>query len=171
MNKVIFKKNRSDVQRGVQLLNGRVATVVPLDGGWLFRFDVPFDIHTGEVCDTENPEKDVLSLNTIIKMGLGKEVSCYDEYDINFRNYKMPKDINGLVEKVILRFRKKGFNVSKEAILHNLSAWGCCCKSGYRDEDNGYHLFTPCGGGLNPLSFRLSTLNESCKDWQITYTC
>ena len=39
-------------------------------------------------------------------------------------------------------------------------------KSGYRDEKNGYHLFTPCG--CNPLSFRVSSLEPEL-DWQITY--
>ena len=39
-------------------------------------------------------------------------------------------------------------------------------KSGYRDEKNGYHLFTPCG--CNPLSLRATSLEKEL-DWQTTY--
>ena len=48
------------------------------------------------------------------------------------------------------------------------NAWSLGGKSGYRDDANGYHLFTPCGD--NPLCFRLSTLDKRL-DWQTTYIC
>lgn len=64
-------------------------------------------------------------------------------------------------------FKKRGFNVTKEAIIHNFSCWHGSLKSGYRDEANGYHLFTPCGG--NPLSFTLTSLHPTAADWQTTY--
>lgn len=84
------------------------------------------------------------------------------EYDID------PK--GGLdIDKVIAEFQDNGFNVTREAIEHNYNAWRFDMKSGYRDEENGYHLFTPCG--CNPLSFRCSSLEEGCEDWQITYVC
>lgn len=72
------------------------------------------------------------------------------------------------VKEVIKKFKKQGYNVTREAIEHNFNAYLMDMKSGYRDEENGYHLFTPCRH--NNLSFRLSTLNKNC-DWQTTYTC
>ena len=65
-------------------------------------------------------------------------------------------------------FKDNGLNVTKEAIMHNYQAWRFDEKSGYRDEENNYHLFSPCG--CNPLSFRATTLHEKCADWQHTYT-
>lgn len=64
-------------------------------------------------------------------------------------------------------FYKHGFDVTLEAIAHNYEAWCRDLKSGYLDEENRYHLFTPCG--CNMLSFRASEYVG--KDWQTTYTC
>ena len=66
-------------------------------------------------------------------------------------------------------FAENGFNVTINALKHNYQAWLCDMKSGYRDEKNNYHLFSPCG--CNPLSFRASTLHHQCEDWQQTYEC
>jgi hypothetical protein len=74
-----------------------------------------------------------------------------------------------LFRKIQSHFQRKGYKVSIEAIAHCLTAWASDCKSGYRDEENGYHLFSPCG--CNPLSLRLSTLSPECEDWQQTYIC
>ena len=75
----------------------------------------------------------------------------------------------GKIKKIIAEFRENGFNITREAILHNYKAWRYDMKSGYRDEENNYHLFSPCG--CNPLSFRATTLHKNCADWQHTYTC
>lgn len=75
----------------------------------------------------------------------------------------------GFLDGIAKEFKEHGFNVTIEALRHNFNAWRADLKSGYRDEENGYHLFTPCG--CNPLSFRCSSLEEDCKDWQITYQC
>lgn len=69
------------------------------------------------------------------------------------------------VKEVIKEFKTNGFNVTEEAIIHNFEAWKSDYKSGYKDESNGYFLFTPCG--CNELSFNATELiNE---DWQETY--
>jgi hypothetical protein len=97
-----------------------------------------------------------------------KEGSCIEnQFSISFkRKYKLTeKDIDNLIKK----FKKNGFNITRDAIMHNYKAWCYDMKSGYRDEVNNYHLFSPCG--CNPLSFRASTLHEKCKDWQTTYFC
>ena len=70
-------------------------------------------------------------------------------------------------DSIMEEFAQAGFNVTWEALYHNYSAWLGDLKSGYRDEKNGYHLFSPCG--CNPLSFRVSELRDDCSDWQTTY--
>ena len=99
---------------------------------------------------------------------MGKEGSCIEnEYrvDLGYR----PTLSDSKIKKIIAEFKKNGFNITNEAILHNYNAWCRDEKSGYRDEVNNYHLFSPCG--CNPLSFRATTLHEKCSDWQHTYTC
>lgn len=90
--------------------------------------------------------------------------TAYKEAEVRYKRFMSKIS----VDTVIKKFKKQGFNVTKEAIEHNFNAYLLGGKSGYRDEKNGYHLFTPCF--LNPLSFRLSTLNKNC-DWQTTYIC
>lgn len=75
---------------------------------------------------------------------------CYENFDI---------------KEVIEEFEANGFNVTEEAIIHNFEAWKSDYKSGYKDESNGYFLFTPCG--CNALSFNATVLTG--EDWQKTY--
>ena len=99
---------------------------------------------------------------------MDKEGSCIEnEYRVDL-GYKRSLT-ESKIKKIIAEFKKNGFNITKEAILHNYDAWRYDMKSGYRDEVNNYHLFSPCG--CNPLSFRATTLHEKCSDWQHTYTC
>lgn len=91
-------------------------------------------------------------------------VRGYVEVDFSYKTYRRKID----VKRIISFFKKNGFNVTKEAISHNFNAYLMDMKSGYRDDKNGYHLFTPCRH--NPLSFRLTSLNNNCQ-WQKTYTC
>lgn len=83
------------------------------------------------------------------------------------------KKINSLIKKcdsytqLKIAYLPRIILVIEDAIKHNFNAYLMDMKSGFRDEINGYHLFTPCCH--NPLSFRLTTLNKNC-DWQTTYT-
>ncbi len=91
-----------------------------------------------------------------------------DEETLNYNLDVYPDEISDIdVEEVQDFFARHGYNVTEDAIRHNFEAWKEDFKSGYRDEKNGYHLFTPCG--CNPLAFRLSTLDEDYEDWQETY--
>lgn len=72
-----------------------------------------------------------------------------------------------MVEGIISEFAAHGFSVTSEAVWHNFFAWCNDLKSGYRDTDNGYFLFSPCG--CNPLSFHAEELNG--KPYQNTYEC
>lgn len=110
------------------------------------------------------------TLNDLYRDGvLGKEGTCIEkQHRIDFSDRKRiltDRDI----KKMIKEFKDNGLNVTREAIEHNYQAWKFDEKSGYRDEANGYHLFSPCG--CNPMSFRASSLHPKCEDWQITYTC
>lgn len=121
------------------------------------------------ISDDGYDECDLPTFNDLYQNGtMPKEGSCIEkQFSISFkRKYKLTeKDIDNIIKK----FKKNGFNITKDAIMHNYDAWCYDMKSGYRDEVNNYHLFSPCG--CNPLSFRATTLHEKCKDWQTTYRC
>lgn len=137
------------------------------------RYDSKVDIVNKKYIDIfdSNYKKCTLpTLNDLYAEGvLDKEGTCIEkQYNIYFPEDKTlltTSDINTMIKE----FKDNGLNVTKEAIMHNYQAWRFDQKSGYRDEDNGYHLFTPCG--CNPMSFRASSLHTKCEDWQQTYTC
>ena len=163
MSKVNFVNDRQDCQRGYELPDGRIVVIVNTDSKFEMRYDTPFNLETGEIGEGE----DSTTLNDLSEQGIGKTVTCFDEYSIVFPdNHPMLslKDIQSIIDE----FKEHGFNVTAKAINHNYGAWIADYKSGYRDDDNGYHLFTPCG--CNPLSFHASTLSDNC-DWQTTYEC
>lgn len=161
MKKIKFATDRSQVQRGVQLTDGRIVPVVNLDGKFVVTYEVPFNLETGEIYD--EPNKLSTTLNEQCKNG-AKNVFCYDSYDINLGNRF---DLDEKIEDVMREFSEHRFNVTKAAIMHNYVAWLADMKSGYRDVENGYHLFSPCG--CNPFSLTATTLHPSCEDWQHTY--
>lgn len=109
-------------------------------------------------------------VNQLVKEGYLLEATIYRYHDIDpdaFRDRDHCPPLTGKwIRKFIQEFKEHGFNVTRDAIIHNFSCWMGDLKSGYRDEKNGYHLFTPCG--CNPLSFRVSSLEPEL-DWQITY--
>ena len=76
-------------------------------------------------------------------------------------------DAAEIVSRTSEAFRELGFTVSDEAIRHNLDDWRSDLKSGFRDEKNGVHLFSPCG--CNPLRFWISRLSEEGAGYQNTY--
>ena len=175
MKTLQFTNNRANVSRGYQLPDGRII-VIDNGGKMMMNFATPFNLETGEVGETPayTPSvKDLpaipqgfTTLNNLIKNGIGKEVFPYNEYDIDLGRVHLEKH---QIEKICKEFRENGFEVTEEAILHNYAAWCGDLKSGYRDEKNGYHLFSPCG--CNPFSLRATTLEPICSDWQTTYMC
>lgn len=104
-------------------------------------------------------------LNELVKKGFVLEAAIYREHDIDLGFIRGMAERR--IERVLKEFREHGFNVTEKALMHNYRAWRNDLKSGFRDEENGYHLFTPCG--CNPLSFRASSLEDGL-DWQKTYT-
>lgn len=89
--------------------------------------------------------------------------------DICPNDIHSPEQEDAIINEIFNFFQEKGVNVSMDAIIHNFYAWMSGFKSGYRDKENGYHLFSPCG--CNPLSMRYTTLNKLYEDWQTTYSC
>ena len=135
------------------------------DGTKLFLpYNFGIRINFKDMTYTNDFVSELYDLNELIDNGTIVLKFAYKIVDLDFDTY--PNRIP--LKKALSFFKSKGFNVTEEAIRHNFYSWRSSLKSGYRDEKNGYHLFTPCGG--NPLSFRLTTLHKPC-DWQITYEC
>ena len=176
MSKVRFVTDRQECQRGYELPDGRIAVIVNTKGVFEMRYDTPFNLESGEFAPNNippnaNPElpdyapEGYTTLNNLAAQGIGKDVYCYDEHSIVFP-YEFHTLTDKDVQSIIDEFKENGFNISPKAIWHNYGAWLGDLKSGYRDDDNGYHLFTPCG--CNPLQFHATTLNKNC-EWQTTY--
>ena len=113
---------------------------------------------------------DLPDLNELVRQGHVLEATiyrCHDIYPQGFADrFNKPRLTNELIKEIQAEFKEYGFDVTEKAIHHNWNAWRSDLKSGYRDEKNGYHLFTPCG--CNPLSFRATSLEPEL-DWQETY--
>lgn len=183
MDKIKFVKTRFEVGRGFQLNDGRIIAITDVVNGettLALRFDTPFNLETGEIDNTFYPPKEYkgkdglpdyapegfTTLNNLKAQKLGHDVFCYEEYCVNLGEHPRLIGDND-IKPIIAEFEEAGFKVTKDAILHNYYAWAASLKSGYRDEKNGYHLFTPCGG--NPFTLSATTLHELCSDWQTTY--
>lgn len=152
--------------RGFKLPNGKIIDLFPC------RYDSKIDIENETYISFYEEEYNKSNLPTIqelVNIGIIKEVSCIEKsFRIDFdKNDK--RSIDKVIKYSIEKFSENGFNVTEEAIRHNFNAWVLDMKSGYRDNENGYHLFSPCG--CNPLSFSATTLHEQCEDWQKTYEC
>lgn len=59
-----------------------------------------------------------------------------------------------------------GLNITTDAVLWQLENWMWDYKSGYRDEENGYHLFSACS--CNPFNIQVTTLSPEA-NCQSTY--
>ena len=166
MDTLKFIKDRHETEWGYQLPDGRIIDMMNENGHFALKYDRPFNLQTGEVFPYDTQPDGCVTLNDLTAQG-GRTVHCYDEVDMNFSTrFKLDDKKLRRIKKF---FAKRGFNVTTEAVKHQFEAWWVGLKSGYRDKDNGYHLFTPCGG--NPFSLRLTTLDSRCADWQKTYTC
>ena len=166
--------DRSETQRGVLLTDGRIISLFNEDNEFYLRGDFPIDLETMTYDIREADEsKGEVSLNSLDRAVIAGEVKCYDECeyhrDIYPEAFTCPEQERLEIDRIEAFFKDNGYNVSREAIEHNFNAWLDDMKSAYRDEANGYHLFSPCG--CNQLSMRLSTLHKLCDDWQQTYTC
>ena len=175
METIKFVKSRFETSNGYQLNDGRIIDVNSLN----WNYGKPFNLETGEIDNTFYPPKKYkgkdglpdyapegfTTLNNLRAQGNGHPVHCYDEYDIVLG--EQPQLNDKKIKEIIAEFEEAGHKVTKKAIMHNYCAWLDDFKSGYRDEKNGYHLFSPCGH--NPFQLCLTTLHPLCEDWQTTY--
>lgn len=152
-----------------------------LDPEYNLRFDDAIDFDGGNVVySNEIVSGNTLpTLNDLNRMGWINEwfpyechVMVFGEGFLSYDAFCITDkfgDICGIkVRKVQDWFKDNhGVKVSADAIRWNFDAWLHDHKSGYRDEKNGYHLFTPCG--CNDLSFSYTTLHPLAEDWQTTY--
>ena len=143
--------------------NGQIADVYAL------RYDAKVDLDNMAFSRIGDDDYKKLNLPTINDLkDIIKEGSCIErQYNIFLPEKQSLSEQD--FKDIQKEFAGNGFNVTIHALKHNYQAWLCDMKSGYRDEKNNYHLFSPCG--CNPLSFRASTLHHQCKDWQQTYEC
>lgn len=150
--------------RGFQLHNGKMIDLFP------YRYDGKIDVENNTyltIYDDEYDHTNLPTINELLQQGIIKEITCIErEFDINFPSGKISLTENDF-DNIISKFKANGFNVTEEALKHNYNAWLADYKSGFRDNDNNYHLFTPCG--CNPLSFRATSLHPQCIEWQQTY--
>ena len=180
MAKIRFINSRKDAQWSFTLNDGRIIEILPFGNtGMTIRFDTPFNLETLEIgkrvaykpfTNKEGLPDDApdgfTTLNNLVAQKMGKQTYCYDEYEIFLGR---PKTMSAhRVARICNEFKKNGLNVTPQAILHNWDAWLGDFKSGYRDKENGYHLFSPCG--CNDLRFSATTLDDRL-DWQTTYIC
>lgn len=171
MKKLQIVTDRKDCQWGYQIAEGTILVICDLKGEYQLMWDKPFSIESGVIFDNEDEidafnKGRTLTLNTLSANKIGKQVHCYDEYYIRVGDIKsLP---NKLVKEICKEFKENGFNVTEHAVLTNFANWKVGYKCGYRDDANGYHLFTPCG--LNPFSLTATSLVDGM-DWQDTYFC
>lgn len=177
LDKIYFVKDRSETQRGLQLNDGRIISLYNKDNKFYLSYDSVLDLDKGVIIrkggglTLADKNNGYTTLNDIIRNKQAKEVNCYDCLDFNMDVYMDDPELDKKVtaKKIIKFFRDNGYNVTSEAVNWCFENWKSGFKSGYRDQENGYHLFNPCGG--NALSIRLTTLNPLCEDWQVTYWC
>jgi hypothetical protein len=164
MENIVYLVKMPD--RGFLLPNGKMIDL------YQYRYDCKLDLEKETyltIGDKDYNQYDLPTITELVKQGIVKEITCIErEFDVNFPSCKINLTENDF-DNIISKFKANGFNVTKEALKHNYNAWLADCKSGFRDDDNNYHLFTPCG--CNPLSFRASTLHKQCEHWQFTYMC
>lgn len=173
-----FIPSRFESQRSVTLNDGRIIALFNENNEFYLRFDTLIDLEKGIfyqdrlINSIEEIPHGLTCLNKLIYVDkVAEETYCHECIDYDDDVY--PLDVydhkKKYVNKIHKFFKEQGYDVDKEDIKHNIDAWCKDYKSGYRNSDKGYHLFSPCG--CNPLSIRLTTLHQLCDDWQITYEC
>ena len=164
---VVFTDAAPDGLSGIKL------PIFAPGGGFSLRFNYKIDMKNKTVIEPSDPKfktSKCPDLNKLIDMGIIKEWFPYREasiWDAKKQGY-IYCDGKLNVEKIQAYFKEQGFTLSKEAIMHNYNAWRLDLKSGFRDEANNVHLFSPCG--CNPFNLHVTELCDMC-DWQTTYTC
>lgn len=170
VKEIPFVEDEMDCERGVLLDDGRIIPIIK-NRKIVVTWETPINLETGMMipyvsqCDAQI--KGYTCLNELKENGKIKRETCaYKEYEIRMGYIRSMSDKR--IEAIIKEFKREGFNVTRQAILYCYVAYRSGFKSGYRDEENGYHLF--CPNRLNPFRLSATSLLEDT-DWQTTYTC
>ena len=161
MKKINLIKDTSNYEKWFELEDGRKLDIP-------YRYDAHIDIENLFLYGA-NERYDLPTINDLVLNKKGNFRYGYDIVDFDIGLYFDREDVTeATIDDIVSYFREHGYKVTRKAIKHNLKAYFMDMKSGYRDEINNYHIFTPCS--CNPLSFRLTSLNRNT-DWQTTYIC
>lgn len=155
-------KKLSEIKRGNDIRyfkakEGSIEFPLNLDN---IKYNSHIDLKQG-LYATFGEESSLPTINDLIADGSLIECKYVEEVELLLGFPKRPS-----YKKWQKYFADKGFNVTFEALVHNYNCWCLDSKSGFRDEENNYHLFTPCG--CNSLSFTATRLDGNF-DWQETY--
>lgn len=166
--KLKIVKVLSYTQNGVRIVGtDKIILTSDIKEGYSLSYDTLFDLQEEKILNPMNIEdykvatRNGITISTLLHNGLGEVM--FGVYSISPKNTDKP-DFKAIIDE----FAKAKFKVSEEGLIHNYKAWCADMKSGYRDEENGVFIFTPCG--CNPLDFSVEYLIDDC-DYQTTYTC
>lgn len=166
MKKLEFILEKSD--RCFIFPNGKIIHLFPYTYG--AKIDLENETYISHDSGEEFENSTLPTINDLVEQGILIEASCIEkEHSIRFGVRKRVLTNND-IRNIIKEFAEHGLKVSRKAIMHNYECWLGDLKSGFRDDKNGTHLFTPCRH--NPLQFHATSLgtHSSC-DWQETYYC
>lgn len=152
--------------RWVETSDGRLIGYVCIDG---FRFDSKVKITESSI-EIVNPDDanyklcNFPDINNLVENNLAVEKFAFDRFEVCLGHIRTFNEKR--ISSIIRKFKRNGFNVTRDAIVFCYVKWKMGYKSGYRDEENGCHLSAPCGD--SPLNFMASTLCE-LSNWQKTH--
>lgn len=147
-------------------------TVFPLDISAI-NYESRIDLSNGMFYE-EGEVSDCPTLHELLDSGKLMTSPYVYYYTIKSKKYtnsitkKIPDMLSEKEIKTFIdEFKEHGINVTEKAIKHNYAAWKEDVDSGYRDEENQYHLSTPCG--CYPLTFNAVRLDDLYKKSQKTF--
>lgn len=126
---------------------------------WGAKVDLSDKTYVLQSEESEHSASTLPTINELFAQGILEVVNEIDELDITEKDVDMQD-----FDAVVAFAKQKGFNVEREAFVHNFESWQMDLKSGYRGRE--CHVFSPCG--CNPLRYGISKLDDRV-DWQTTY--
>lgn len=129
---------------------------------WGAKVDLKAKTYISRFDESESAASTLPTINELVAGGILELVNEIVELEITKKQVRNLKDFDAVVAYA----KKKGFNIEREAIVHNFKNWQMDFKSGYRGKE--CHVFTPCAH--NPLRYSISKLDDRV-DWQRTYRC
>lgn len=159
-------------------LRGKKLPITLAGGGFpdlYMRFDDKLDLANQMIIRKSDPEfetSDAPTLNDLMAEGIIAEWKPFAEINLGdvlndprFSNNGRPD-----LKAIQTYCKEQGMKVSLKALQYVRKAWNMGFKVGHVDKTNKVHVFCP-SGQLNPLSYHITALHPTAKDWQIDYLC